>query len=198
MRIHIFEQSQRLGLPAERAFEFFSDARNLEAITPPWLSFSLLGVDPGAMQAGALIDYRLRLHGLPLRWRTRISVWEPPRRFVDVQIKEIGQHGFDTPIPDRPPLEIPEAQVCAEKAFPGNRRHGPVENIDETPGVFPVGIAAHGRFIHGDFLASGGDQRLQFFSNQRQQCFRDLVPVPVFLIGQQPSAERVGSRHAGF
>ena len=86
VRIHLFEQSQRLGLPVERAFAFFADAGNLEAITPPWLRFSLLGGDAIEMRAGAVIDYRLRLHGLPVRWRTRISVWEPPRRFVDVQV----------------------------------------------------------------------------------------------------------------
>jgi ligand-binding SRPBCC domain-containing protein len=86
VRIHVFEQRQRLELPAEQAFAFFADARNLEAITPPWLRFSLLAEDPVEMREGALIDYRLRLHGLPIRWRTRITVWEPPRRFVDVQV----------------------------------------------------------------------------------------------------------------
>ena len=87
MTVHVLERRQRLPVPAERAFAFFSDARNLEAITPPWLRFRVL--TPGAieMREGALIDYRLRLHGMPLTWRTRIAVWEPPHRFVDVQLR---------------------------------------------------------------------------------------------------------------
>jgi ligand-binding SRPBCC domain-containing protein len=86
-RVHVLERSQRLGLPREQAFAFFADARNLEAITPPWLGFRV--ITPGAieMRAGTLIDYRLRLHGVPVRWRTRIAVWEPPVRFVDIQVR---------------------------------------------------------------------------------------------------------------
>ena len=58
-------------------FEFFGDARNLEAITPPWLHFRVVTPAPIAMDAGTLIEYRLRLHGLPIRWLTRIEAWEP-------------------------------------------------------------------------------------------------------------------------
>jgi ligand-binding SRPBCC domain-containing protein len=76
-------------VPAARAqvFPFFSDARNLERLTPPSLRFEIL--TPGAIQmgAGAIIDYRLRVSGIPVRWRTRIEVWEPPIRFVDVQVQ---------------------------------------------------------------------------------------------------------------
>ena len=87
MTVHVLERRQRLPVTAERAFAFFSDARNLEAITPPWLRFRVL--TPGAikMGEGTLIDYRLRLHGLPLTWRTRIEVWEPPHHFVDLQLR---------------------------------------------------------------------------------------------------------------
>jgi ligand-binding SRPBCC domain-containing protein len=85
--VHVLERRQRLPVGAERAFAFFSDARNLEAITPPWLRFHVLTPGPIEMRAGALIDYRLRLHGIPLTWRTRIAVWEPPHRFVDVQLR---------------------------------------------------------------------------------------------------------------
>ena len=87
MTVHVLERRQRLPVPAERAFAFFSDARNLEAITPPWLRFRVL--TPGAieMRPDALIEYRLRLHGIPLSWLTRIDVWEPPHRFVDVQLR---------------------------------------------------------------------------------------------------------------
>jgi ligand-binding SRPBCC domain-containing protein len=87
MRIHLLERSQRLPRPPSEVFAFFADAHNLEAITPDWLRFGI--VTPGriAMVPGALIEYRLRLHGLPIRWLTRIEAWEPGRRFVDVQVK---------------------------------------------------------------------------------------------------------------
>jgi ligand-binding SRPBCC domain-containing protein len=85
--MYVLERSQRLELPVERAFEFYADALNLEAITPPWLGFRVETPGPIEMRPGALIDYRLRLHGVPVRWRTRIEAWEPPLRFVDVQVR---------------------------------------------------------------------------------------------------------------
>ena len=85
-RIHTLEREQRVELPLEQAFEFYGDAGNLEAITPPWMGFRLTTPPPRPMRAGALIAYRLKLHGLPVRWKTRIEVWEPPHRFVDVQL----------------------------------------------------------------------------------------------------------------
>ncbi len=87
MSVHVLERSQRLDVPPDRAFAFFADARNLEAITPPWLRFRVVTPDPITMRSGTLIEYRLRLHGLPLRWRTRIDAWDPPHRFVDTQLR---------------------------------------------------------------------------------------------------------------
>ncbi|HEU5062718.1 MAG TPA: SRPBCC family protein [Solirubrobacterales bacterium] len=86
-RVHILERNQQIQLSVERAFAFYGDARNLERITPPWLGFEVTTPAPIAMGVGTLIEYRLRLHRVPVRWRTRIEVWEPPRRFVDVQIE---------------------------------------------------------------------------------------------------------------
>lgn len=78
---------QWLPVPREDLFPFFADAYNLELITPDSVEFHVVTPRPIEMRAGALIDYRLRVRGLPVSWRTRIEVWEPPHRFVDVQLK---------------------------------------------------------------------------------------------------------------
>ncbi|HEX2223744.1 MAG TPA: SRPBCC family protein [Thermoanaerobaculia bacterium] len=85
----VYELRTRIRLPRPRGevFEFFGDAGNLQALTPPWLHFEILTPSPIEMRPGSLIEYRLKLHGIPIRWRTRITVWEPPRRFVDQQLK---------------------------------------------------------------------------------------------------------------
>lgn len=85
--VRILERRQRIERPIEEVFAFYGDAHNLERITPPLLGFEVTTPAPIAMGAGTLIEYRLRLHRVPVRWRTRIEVWEPPHRFVDVQVK---------------------------------------------------------------------------------------------------------------
>jgi len=87
MRVHTLEREQIVPVPPDEAFEFFADAHNLEAITPPWLRFRVLSPGPIAMRAGTEIRYRLRLHGVPIGWLTRIETWEPGRRFADVQVR---------------------------------------------------------------------------------------------------------------
>jgi len=72
--------------PLDDVFDFFADASNLEKITPPWLNFTILTPDV-IMREGATIDYRLKLKGVPIIWRTEIPVWDPPNRFVDNQLQ---------------------------------------------------------------------------------------------------------------
>jgi ligand-binding SRPBCC domain-containing protein len=84
---HTLVRHQRLELPIEQAFAFYAQARNLEAITPAWLGFRVTTPGEIEMREGALIEYRLALHRIPVRWRTRIEAWEPPVRFVDAQLR---------------------------------------------------------------------------------------------------------------
>ncbi|MGI9038857.1 MAG: SRPBCC family protein [Gemmatimonadota bacterium] len=82
----VFRTIQDLGAPPSEVFPFFADAFNLERITPPFLRFRVVTPAPIEMRPGALLDYRLRIHGVPIRWRTEITAWDPPRRFVDEQL----------------------------------------------------------------------------------------------------------------
>jgi len=87
VRTYRLETETLVPAPLDEVFEFFSRAENLEAITPEFLRFKILTPLPIEMKPGALIEYRLRLFGLPVRWVTKITVWEPGVRFVDVQLK---------------------------------------------------------------------------------------------------------------
>ncbi len=97
-----FNLYRELIVPAKLAdvFKFFSDAHNLDRITPKFLRFQVLTPAPIAMKEGARIEYALRLRGIPIRWTSEITVWEPPYRFVDTQIKGpyrswIHEHRFE-------------------------------------------------------------------------------------------------------
>jgi ligand-binding SRPBCC domain-containing protein len=104
MAEHVLTRTLILDLPRERVFDFFADAGNLERITPPELNFHIITPQPIDIKKGALIDYKLKLRGIPLTWKTKISVWNPPVEFVDEALKSpykqwIHRHRF-TVLPD--------------------------------------------------------------------------------------------------
>jgi ligand-binding SRPBCC domain-containing protein len=117
MTAYLLERDQLVPRPVHEVFDFFAQARNLERITPPWLRFELLAGDPLPIAAGTLIHYRLRLHGVPLRWISRIEEWESERAFVDRQLRgpyrlwhhrhEFIPHGDATVVRDRVRYTLP-------------------------------------------------------------------------------------------
>ena len=95
----VFSVNQWVPTPLETTFAFFSDARNLERITPPFLQFLITTPTPIEMQPGTLIDYKLKVRGVSIRWRTEITAWDPPHGFTDVQLrgpyrKWVHRHDF--------------------------------------------------------------------------------------------------------
>ncbi len=76
-----------LPVPRQRVFAFFAEAENLQALTPEWLGFTILSPRPITMGRNTIIDYRISLRGIPMKWRTDIIVWEPPDLFVDSQVR---------------------------------------------------------------------------------------------------------------
>jgi ligand-binding SRPBCC domain-containing protein len=108
---------QQVEADPTEVFDFFSRAENLEAITPDFLHFRIDTPLPIEMARGRVIDYRLRLRGLPVRWRSRITRWDPPRSFVDEQVRGpygswVHEHTFEavpggTLIIDRVDYRVP-------------------------------------------------------------------------------------------
>lgn len=132
MAEHSIRTMMTLPLDIVKVFSFFADAASLEAITPPEPGFQILPPVPTEIRAGTTIDYRLRLFGVPLRWRTLISTWAPPHRFVDEQLEGsyrrwVHEHSFRE-LDGR--IEIADRVSCAlplwplgEAAYPLVRAH---------------------------------------------------------------------------
>ena len=86
-QFHTLRREQRIPRPIDQVFTFFSDAHNLEELTPPWLRFHVLSPRGIAIRKNTELNYRLRLHGISISWKTEIRIWDPPHRFVDLQRK---------------------------------------------------------------------------------------------------------------
>ena len=129
----LLEREQFFPQSVEEVFEPFSRAENLQAITPPWLHFRIISELPIEMDVGALIEYRLRFHGVPVRWRTEIEVWEPPHRFVDLALKSpfaLWHHTHE--------FEAVEGGTLAR------------DRVRYRVGFGPLGEAAHGLVVARD------------------------------------------------
>ncbi len=85
--MYVLERSQRVTTARAEVFAFFADAANLERMTPPQLGFTILTPQPIEMKKGAQIDYRIKLYGIPMKWKTVIEEYDPDDRFIDVQLK---------------------------------------------------------------------------------------------------------------
>ena len=100
MKTYRLRKSIWLPQPRAKVFEFFSNPGNLDRLTPAWLKFAILTLATSQITQGALLDYRLRMRGMPIRWQSKIAVWEPPYRFVDRQTKGpyslwVHEHTFE-------------------------------------------------------------------------------------------------------
>ena len=118
--MRVLRCSVALAAPLEDVFRFFSNARNLQLLTPSWLRFRVLTPGEISMSQGTRIDYRLRLYGVGFRWRSEITAWEPPHRFVDEQLigpyrTWIHEHRFAVEErPGREPVVIASDEVRYE------------------------------------------------------------------------------------
>jgi ligand-binding SRPBCC domain-containing protein len=81
-----------VGLGLEEAFDFFSAVGNLNRVTPRWFHLEPTDTPPERLFEGATIDYRFRWRSMRMRWRTRVTLWEPPRLFTYEQ--ELGPYRF--------------------------------------------------------------------------------------------------------
>ena len=98
-KLYTLQREQWIPKPPEEVFPFFASTGNLESLTPDWLHFHVIS-ESKAIERGTKIDYKLRIRGVPVRWQSEITVWEPPFRFVDEQRRGpyrtwIHEHRFE-------------------------------------------------------------------------------------------------------
>lgn len=115
----IYQLNTELWLPRSRdeVFQFFADPGNLERLTPDWLRFEIITKEPRVIKEGIRLDYRLRIHGVPIKWQSEITAWDPPHRFVDRQSRgpyrlwvhehTFIEHGGGTLVGDKVQYSVP-------------------------------------------------------------------------------------------
>jgi ligand-binding SRPBCC domain-containing protein len=164
-RIYLLERRQCIPCPLADVFPFFADAANLEQLTPDFLGFQILTPLPIEMAAGTLIDYRIRLCGVPLRWRTRIESFEPPHRFSDVQIRgpyRLWHHTHEF-------TATPEGTLMIDRV-----RYG-------LP-LGPLGSLAHAWFVHRTLR-----QIFDFRRRAVERLFAPALPMAAETAAAAPS-----------
>lgn len=155
MQRHRLERTQLIARPRGEVFAFFSDAANLEAITPRYLQFRILTPLPIDMREGTIIDYSLALAGIPLRWRTRITLWEPDARFVDEQERGPYAHWRH--------LHEFESVGAATRIR---------DVVDYALPLGPLGAAAHALWVRRT-LSAIFDYRARAVTERLNPCFTD-------------------------
>lgn len=156
-RTYTLNREQLIARPLDEVFAFFADAGNLEEITPLWLHFQFVTPLPIEVRPGALIDYRLRLCGVPFAWRTRIETFVPGESFTDVQVRgpyKLWHHRHEF-------RETPEGTLMTDR-------------VDYQMPLSVLGRAAHGLFVR-NMLEKIFDYRRQrteelLGSGRPQQC----------------------------
>jgi ligand-binding SRPBCC domain-containing protein len=153
VNVHVLEREQVLAGTPDEVFPFFADARNLEAITPPLLRFSVLTPGDVEMRVGTHIQYRLGFHRIPVMWHTTIQAWDPPHRFVDVQVRGPFAlwHHTHTFVPH------PRGTLMTD-------------TVRYAVGFGPLGELAHRLFVRRDLES--------IFRFRRQELPRLLQPAP--------------------
>ena len=116
-----FQTEMFVDKPIDKVFEFFADPSNLEELTPPWLNFNIVSPEPLGIGLGAIIDYKLRVHRVPISWQSEITKWDPPSLFVDLQNKgpyrhwehthEFRQSGERTLVRDTVSYKVPGGSI---------------------------------------------------------------------------------------
>lgn len=130
MKRYVLKRKQVVPRPREEVFAFFEDAANLARLTPPFLGFEILTPRPIVMRPGTLIDYRIRLFGVPLRWRTEIEIYDPEERFVDRQLRGPYRHW---------------RHLHEFRDVPGGTEM--TDEVEYAVGFGPFGTVAHALFV---------------------------------------------------
>jgi len=146
--VYTLERTLVVPRPIDEVFPFFADAANLERLTPPLVGFTILTPPPIVMKAGTLIDYRIRVNGIPLRWRTLIESFDPPHSFVDTQLRGPYAHWHHT---------------HTFREVPGGTELG--DRVEYALPLGPLGKIAHALFVK---------RQLRTIFDYRSQVMREL------------------------